>query len=78
MVYIAEEVIEKYKPLLKSFVALQPFYNEEENLKQLFSILERAPKQLNALLAYLKLSKRQNYNFKATTTRGKCLWYCSP
>ena len=59
MVYIAEEVIEKYKPLLKSFVALQPFYNDEENLKQLFSILERAPKQLNALLAYLKLSKRQ-------------------
>nr|WP_235207197.1 primosomal protein N' [Pedobacter sp. V48] len=59
MVYIAEEVVEKYKPLLKSFVSLQPFYNEEENLKHLFSILERAPKQLNALLAYLKLSKQQ-------------------
>lgn len=59
LIYIAEEVIEKYKPLLKSFIVLGDFYKDEENLKQLFAILERAPKQLNALLAYLKLSKRQ-------------------
>ncbi len=59
MVYIAEEVIEKYKPLLKSFVLLNSFYQDEENLKQLFTILERAPKQLDALLAYLKLSRQQ-------------------
>ncbi len=56
-IYIAEEVIEKYKPLLKSFIRLNPFYKEEENLKQLFSVLERAPKQLDALLGYLKLAK---------------------
>lgn len=59
MVYIAEEVVEKYKPLLKSFVSLAPFYQEEEHLKELFSILERAPKQLNALLTFLKLSRQQ-------------------
>ncbi|MBC7565625.1 MAG: primosomal protein N' [Pedobacter sp.] len=59
MVYIAEEVLEKYRPLLKSFVTLNPFYKDEANLKQLFSVLERAPKQLDAFLAYLKLSKRQ-------------------
>jgi primosomal protein N' (replication factor Y) len=57
VIYIAEEVIEKYKPLLKSFISLNSFYREEENLKQLFDILERAPKQLDALLAYLKLAK---------------------
>lgn len=56
-IFIAEEVVEKYKPLLKSFIRLNPFYKEEENLKQLFAILERAPKQLDALLAYLKLAK---------------------
>ncbi|MEJ7558902.1 MAG: primosomal protein N' [Pedobacter sp.] len=61
MVYIAEEVMEKYKPLLKAFVSLNPFYKDEENLKQLFSVLERAPKQLNAFLAYLKLSKQQTF-----------------
>ena len=57
VIYIAEEVIEKYKPLLKAFVTLNPFYKEEENIKQLFEVLERAPKQLDALLAYLKLTK---------------------
>ncbi|RZL49726.1 MAG: primosomal protein N' [Pedobacter sp.] len=57
VIYIAEEVIEKYKPLLKSFITLNPFYKEAENLKQLFSVLEKAPKQLDALLAYLKLTK---------------------
>lgn len=60
MVYIAEEVVEKYKPLLKSFVSLHAFYHEEENLRQLFSVLERAPKQMNALLTFLKLSKQQS------------------
>jgi len=59
MVYIAEEVVEKYKPLMKSFVSLNPFYQDEENLKQLFAVLERAPKQLDAFMAYLKVSKQQ-------------------
>jgi len=60
LIYIAEEVVEKYRPLLKSFVSLNAFYQEEENLKQLFEILERAPKQLNALLSYIKLYRQQN------------------
>ena len=59
VIYIAEEVIEKYKPLLKSFIKLSDIYKEEENLKQLFAILEKAPKQLDALLAYLKLAKTE-------------------
>lgn len=59
VIYIAEEVIEKYKPLLKSFITLNPFYKEEANLKELFSVLDRAPKQLDALLAYLKLAKSE-------------------
>lgn len=58
LVYIAEEVIEKYRPLLKSFITLHPFYQEEENLKQLFGMLEKAPKQLDALLSYIKLSRQ--------------------
>lgn len=57
LIYVAEEVVQKYKPLLKSFILLNDFYAEEENLKQLFEILERAPKQLDALLTYLKLNK---------------------
>lgn len=57
LILVAEEVVQKYKPLLKSFIILNDFYNDEANLKQLFEILERAPKQLDALLAYLKLNK---------------------
>jgi primosomal protein N' (replication factor Y) len=58
VVYVVEEVVEKYKPLLKSYLSLNPFYTEGR-LKDLFDILERAPKQTDALLAYLSLSKRQ-------------------
>jgi primosomal protein N' (replication factor Y) len=61
IIYIEEEVVEKYKPLLKSYLKLNPFYAEGENLKQLFEILERAPKQLDALMAYMKLSKTQGW-----------------
>lgn len=60
VIYIAEEVIEKYKPLLKSYITLNPFYKEEGNFKELFEVLERAPKQLDALLMYIKLSKSGN------------------
>lgn len=57
VIYIAEEVVEKYKPLLKSFISLNPFYHEEANLKELFEVLGKAPKQLDALIAYLSLVK---------------------
>ena len=61
VIVAAEEVVDKYKPLLKSFVRLNPFYLEDENLRPLFEQLEKAPKQLDALLAYLKLSKDKGY-----------------
>src|SRR5690606_450086 len=61
LIYTEEEVVEKYKPLLKSYLRLNPFYAEQENLKQLFEILERAPKQLDVLMAYLNLSRNQGW-----------------
>ena len=57
LLYIAEEVVEKYKPLLKTYIYLHDVYKEEANLKHLFAALEKAPKQLDALLAYLHLSR---------------------
>jgi primosomal protein N' (replication factor Y) len=61
----AEEVVDKYKPLLKSFVKLSDFYTDEANLRQLFEQLEKAPKQLDALLGYLKLSKHNEFVSKS-------------
>ena len=58
LILVAEEVADKYKPLLKSFVTLNEFYADEQNLKVLFGVLDRAPKQLDALLGFLKLRKQ--------------------
>lgn len=65
VIVAAEEVVDKYKPLLKPFVRLNEFYKEDENLRELFAQLEKAPKQLDALLAYLKLSKGFGFIAKA-------------
>jgi len=61
IIVAAEEVVDKYKPLLKSFVKLNAFYHDEFNLRKLFEQLEKAPKQLDALLGYLKLSKNKDF-----------------
>jgi primosomal protein N' (replication factor Y) len=57
IIVISEEITEKYQPKRVSIISLNKFYDDRENLKQLFSILERAPKQLDALLGYIKLKK---------------------
>ncbi len=60
VIYISEEVSERYKPRKRTFISLNPLYHDQENLKELFGILEkRAPKQADAVLAYIKLSRHQ-------------------
>ncbi len=59
VVLINEELKEKYKPKIESFVSLSTYADNEENLKIIFPLLEKkAPKQLDVLLAYMKLSGR--------------------
>lgn len=60
VIYISEEVSERYKPRKRTFISLNPAYHDQENLKELFGILEkRAPKQADAVLAYIKLARHQ-------------------
>ncbi|GAB2978368.1 primosomal protein N' [Mucilaginibacter puniceus] len=60
VIHISEEVSERYKPRKKTFIMLNPVYHDQENLKELFGILEkRAPKQADAVLAYIKLARHQ-------------------
>jgi primosomal protein N' (replication factor Y) len=60
LIHISEEVSERYKPRKRTFITLNPVYNNPDNLRELFPILEkRAPKQADALLAYIKLSRTQ-------------------
>src|SRR5690606_533765 len=61
IIHISEEITERYKPRLKAFISLNPIYLEDENRRVVFEQLEkRAPKQLDAFLAYLKLSRSGN------------------
>ncbi|MBK0379556.1 replication restart helicase PriA [Mucilaginibacter segetis] len=60
VINISEEVSQRYKPRRRTFITLHPLYRDQENLKELFSILEkRAPKQADAVLAFIKLSRHQ-------------------
>ena len=60
IINISEEVSDRYKPRTRTFITLNPVYHNQENLKELFIILEkRAPKQADAVLAYIKLSRHQ-------------------
>ncbi|GAA4909013.1 replication restart helicase PriA [Mucilaginibacter defluvii] len=59
IINISEEVSDRYKPRKRTFITLNPVYHNQDNLRELFSILERAPKQADALLTYMKLARHQ-------------------
>lgn len=63
VVFISEELNEKYKPKRIKHLLLNDFYQDKENLKALFILLEKFPKQLDALMAYMKLLRE---NIKIT------------
>jgi primosomal protein N' (replication factor Y) len=60
IIHISEEVSERYKPRKRTFLTLNPVYHNQDNLRELFPILEKkAPKQADALLAYIKMARHQ-------------------
>ena len=59
VVIIEEELKEKFKPKIATFVKITDYADNEDNLKTIFDSLEkRAVKQLEVLMAYINLSKR--------------------
>ena len=60
MITISEELTEKYRAKTKTYVQLNSFYADAANRRALFDLLERAPKQVDVLQAYLQLAKTQN------------------
>ena len=66
IINIAEEVTERYKPRKRFFYSLNPVYRNQEQLKELLELLEkRAPKQADAVLAMLQLSRQKQQLTKA-------------
>ena len=57
----AEEVIEKFKPRTETHVKLHDLYQDEKELERLYNELNRAPKQVELLLAYSQLIKQNRH-----------------
>ncbi|SEN08604.1 replication restart DNA helicase PriA [bacterium A37T11] len=58
-IQISEELAEKYKPRVRAFIVLNSQFKDPETLPALFEELNKAPKQLDALLAYIQLSRKK-------------------
>jgi primosomal protein N' (replication factor Y) (superfamily II helicase) len=57
-VQVYEDVKDRYKPKLQSFIKLSPEYQQEEKLGEMLTLLEKkAFKQAEALLAYMQLQR---------------------
>lgn len=56
-VILEEELKQKYKPKLISFIRFHKDYHHEDSLRLLFDDLSRANKQLNAVMRLVELSK---------------------
>ncbi|GAA4797953.1 primosomal protein N' [Olivibacter ginsenosidimutans] len=60
-VLVSEELRERYKTKLKAFILLNTLFENNEEKRLLLESLNRAPKQQDAVLAYLQLAKRQTH-----------------
>lgn len=56
VVVIHDELETAYKPKKEKVIRLQADYKEDAKMHQLFDELQKAPKQLNLLMAYMELS----------------------
>src|SRR5476651_1247606 len=70
IIHISEEVSDRYKPRKRTFLSLNPVYQNPEQMRELLTILERAPKQADALLAFIHLSRQQKVVSKTELTEA--------
>jgi len=77
VVLIEEEVQERYKPKRETRISLAPQYEKEEAMKELFESLEKkSPKQVEALMAFLKLlygHEERKYVVKSELTKNESI-----
>ncbi len=57
VINVLEELKEKFKPKIEKYVLLEDKHKTEESLQDLFSVLDKAPKQLAILMKYVELSR---------------------
>lgn len=59
-ILISEEIKQRYKPKTKTFLRLASEYNDPEGRRVLLDSLNRAPKQQDAVIAFMQLQKSNN------------------
>ena len=57
--HVWENLQEKYKEKKETYIMLNAIYNNEEKLAELLNNWSRAPKQMELLLSYLHLIKKE-------------------
>lgn len=67
-VYLNEGLETSYRPKKEKIISLATLYQEEEKLQELFDQLQRSPRQLTILMAYVSLAQQQR-----TVTRDALL-----
>lgn len=59
-----EEIKQRFKPKMVDYVQLTENASKEKRLKEIFDELERAPKQLEALMTYIQMAKYYSQEVK--------------
>jgi len=59
-ILISEEIKQKYKAKTKAFLRLASEFNDPDGRRELLDSLNRAPKQQDAIIAFLQLIKTKN------------------
>lgn len=60
LIVISEEISEKFRPKTRTVMVLAEDFQDEEGKRHLLDRLNRAPKQQDAVIAYLQLSKKSD------------------
>lgn len=60
LVLISEEILPKYKPRKQVFLELAPEFEDAEGKRLLLDSFNRAPKQQDAVIAYIQLSRTED------------------
>jgi len=72
-VLLEEKLRENYKPKTESYIQLDDSINNESQLNEIFDSLNRAPKQLEVLMTYIKLSGKFMNSGKVSEVSKKSL-----
>lgn len=76
IVVTEEDVKNKYKPKLETYLSLSEWADDEDNLQEAFEMIKRATKQQEALTAFIMLSERYN-NKKNEIKKNELIQKCN-